>query len=276
MKKWVNAVWILTLVVLPAAAQEPLPAGCNVSTLSEIFTNVGASLVEEELTPQQAVFIIDALDSALTATRNACLPDADGEMQGIDYSAIRQSRTEDGAFVLGDEAAPITIVEFADFLCPHCQTYHATMQQVIEEYVASGQAKFEYRMFPVVDPNVSPALAAMVECADILNPGGFWHAHDVMYELAEAGFTGLTPFTFAARTGMGYDTMVTCVEESAGQVQTDTEFARAVGISGTPSVLVRYGDGEVEAIVVDGNTVNSASVPYMVLSAVIEAAQTAE
>jgi protein-disulfide isomerase len=36
------------------------------------------------------------------------------------YEGIPFERLEDGGFVLGDPAAPITIVEFADFLCSHC------------------------------------------------------------------------------------------------------------------------------------------------------------
>src|SRR4051794_33993937 len=42
------------------------------------------------------------------------------------YSDIPQSRTEDGAFVLGDPDAPITIIEFLDWGCPHCQAYKPT------------------------------------------------------------------------------------------------------------------------------------------------------
>ena len=42
----------------------------------------------------------------------------------------------------------------------------------------------------------------MVECADRLEPGSFWRAHDLMYELTSAGFNGLSHFTFASRAGL--------------------------------------------------------------------------
>src|SRR5690606_1092531 len=56
----------------------------------------------------------------------------------LDISEIPQGRLEDGGFYIGEENAPIIIVEFADWACPHCQTYRAIMDQVIEEYVVTG------------------------------------------------------------------------------------------------------------------------------------------
>src|SRR5690606_1544534 len=276
MRKWIVSILALLLIALPVWAQdsEPLPAGCNVSTLGTIFTNTGASLSEEQLTATEAVFIIDMLDASLAALRDACAPDeAEADENMFDYSAIPQSRTEDGAFVLGEPDAPITIVEFADFMCPHCQNYHATVQQIIETYVVTGQAKFEYRFFPIVDANLSPLTARMAECADILKPDNFWHAHDMLYELTQAGFNSMTPFTFAARTGLDYGARVSCVEEDAGQLVTDVELAQAEGITGTPSIMIRYGDGELEDINSNGENTVRSSIPFTVVAAVIESAQ---
>lgn len=258
-----------------AAADTALPAGCNVGTLSQIFTATADSLSEETLTREEVVLILDMLDDSLAALRETCGEEETAAAQdAIDYSAIPQSRTEDGGFVLGDPDAPVTIVEFADFMCPHCQTYHGTVQELIREYVATGQAKFEYRFFPVVNPDLSPLTAAMVECAEILNPGSFWHAHDVMYELTAAGFNTLTPLTFATRAGIDYEAMVQCVQEDAGQVFTDVELAQASQVTGTPSVMVRYGDGELEDITdAEGQPVSRASVPLLILAHVIEEAQ---
>lgn len=271
MKKLI-ALAILLVMAWPAAAQDTLPAGCNVSTLSEILTTVGGSLAEEDLSAEQAVFVIDTLNGALRATRDACTENT--RASTIDFSQIPQSRTGDGGFVLGDPDAPITIVEFADFMCPHCQTFHQTTRQVIEAYVLTGMAKFEYRFFPVVDANLSPLTASMTECAEILEPGVFWHAHDVMYELAAHGFNGLTPFTFAVRTGISYDDMATCIDETASQVNTDVAVGRAAGVNSTPTILVRYNDGELEHIQdSDGTEIGGGNLPFPILSSVIEAAQ---
>jgi protein-disulfide isomerase len=160
----------------------------------------------------------------------------------VDYSEIPQERLADGGFVLGNPEAPITIVAFEDFLCPHCQSYKATTSQFISKYVATGMARFEYRFFPAVDPTYSALSAQFAECADILKPGSFWNAHDAMFELASASrFTNSTPRTFAERMGIPYTDLLECSSD-AEQVDIDSQLGQQLGVTGTPTIMVRYGD----------------------------------
>lgn len=160
----------------------------------------------------------------------------------VDYSTIPQERLPDGGFVLGNPDAPVTIVAFEDFLCPHCQRYKSTTEQFISQYVEPGLARFEYRFLPAVDPTYSALSAQFAECADILEPGSFWTAHDVMFELATASrFNNSTPRTFADRMGISYTELLECTAD-ADQVQKDSQLAQQLGASGTPYVMVRYGD----------------------------------
>jgi protein-disulfide isomerase len=187
------------------------------------------------------------------------------------YDSIPQSRTADGGFVLGNPDAPITVVEFADFLCSHCQNYKLTIDRVIHDFVATGQAKLEYRTLPAVDPTQSVYAAQLAECADTLNPGAFWQAHDVMFELiSRSSFDpNTTPREFSDRMGLAYGDLLTCAAE-ANQVSTDSALAKRLGVSGTPAVLFRYGAGEPEWL--DGQPGRGAP-PYDMLEALIEAAQ---
>ena len=46
----------------------------------------------------------------------------------------------------GDDSAPITIVEYASFTCPHCATYHnGVLPKLKAEYVETGKVKFVVR-----------------------------------------------------------------------------------------------------------------------------------
>lgn len=160
----------------------------------------------------------------------------------VDYSAIPQERLEDGGYVIGDPSAPITIVAFEDFLCPHCQRYKATVDQFMSQYVATGLARFEYRFLPAVDATYSPMSAKLVECADTLKPGSFWTAHDVMFEVASsARFNNSSPRTFADRMDIPYTDLLEC-QQDANQVNVDMQLADRVGATGTPTILVRYGN----------------------------------
>lgn len=187
------------------------------------------------------------------------------------YDDIPKSRTEDGAFVLGNPDAPFTVVEFSDFLCPHCQDYEPVIDQFIRDYVATGKAKFEYRMLPAVDPTNSYYTAQLAECANTLKPGSFWVAHDVMFDLTtNSRFNPTTtPRTFADRMGIEYGDLLQC-STTAEQVFTDRSVAQKMEVSGTPAVLVRYGDGDMQWI--SGKPERGAP-QYDMLAALADAAQ---
>ncbi len=163
----------------------------------------------------------------------------------IDFGAIPQERTEDGAFILGDPNAPITIVEFADFLCPHCQAYEPTINRLIEEYVTTGQARFEYRMLPTQD--LSPFVARVAECADEQAENGFWVAHAELFYLASRGHRDDIGRELSKRMNLNYGALLECTED-ANQVTIDQRIANSAGVSGTPGVRVRYNNGPLQII----------------------------
>ena len=160
---------------------------------------------------------------------------------GSAYADIPQARQADGGFVLGSADAPITIVAFEDFLCSHCQRFKPTVDQFIAKYVATGMARFEYRIFPAVHPGYSPLAGKLVECADSLRPGSFWHAHDVLFEIASArAFSDQSSRTFAESMDMSYADLLECTAD-ATQVDIDTQLGTQLGVTGTPTIMVRYG-----------------------------------
>ena len=51
-----------------------------------------------------------------------------------------------GDVVLGDEAAPVTVIEYASFTCSHCAAFHAdTWPRFKAEYVDTGKVRFILR-----------------------------------------------------------------------------------------------------------------------------------
>jgi protein-disulfide isomerase len=183
----------------------------------------------------------------------------------FDYSAIPQDRTEDGAFVLGDPDAPITVVEFADFQCGHCQSYTSVIEQVIENYVLTGQARFEFRMTPTVDR--TGFNFKLVECA-VEQGANFWVAHDVMFGLTSRGWTQNSSQEFASQLNVSLSDLLSCAGD-ANQWMADASVAGTAGVTGTPAIRVRVGDGVLQPIApqyTDGGA------PYEVIAAAIEAA----
>src|SRR5215212_4861291 len=69
-----------------------------------------------------------------------------------------------GDHVLGDAKAPITLIEYASFTCPHCAHFSvAVLPEVKKKWIDSGKVKLIYRDFPL-DQTALKA-AQLAECA---------------------------------------------------------------------------------------------------------------
>lgn len=163
---------------------------------------------------------------------------------GIQYSTIPQSRLPDGGFVLGNADAPVTIIEFADYGCPHCQNYKPTIDKFIQEYVQTGRAKYEFRIFPTAGGQLTYFIGQIAVCLEDQKPGAFWESSELFFQKAMRGlYNQDTARTVTQELGLNYSEALSC-SSTETQIQTDIDFGQRVGIRGTPSVLARYGNSE--------------------------------
>jgi protein-disulfide isomerase len=187
------------------------------------------------------------------------------------YPDVPTVRGEDGAFIIGDPEAPVVVIEFADFLCPFCQEYHTdVVNPFIEEYVLTGQARFEYRFFPVIDPQLSPLMSVVNECA--FEQGAFWAAHDYLYELAAANAVDQDlATTVAEELGLDVDQMTECVNgDGPFQWQEDQLYGQDLGVSGTPAIRVRIGDEPAGILTTDDGEFGRGGAPIEALAEFVE------
>lgn len=148
----------------------------------------------------------------------------------------------DGGYIMGNPDAPITIVEFADYLCPACQNYKPDVDRFMEEYVATGKARWEFRLLPTAGGETTQYAGNLAYCAAA--EGKHWgYITEVMYELAQTGqLQRNAAGAFADRMGLGVDTLLRCAQ-SATFVRDDVRFANSMGASSTPTVLYRLNEG---------------------------------
>lgn len=87
--------------------------------------------------------------------------------------------------ILGNPDADIIIVEYSDFECPFCKTFHKTMTQIMDEYGASGKVAWVYRHFPLTNHKQAIPAAEASECvAKIGGNEKFWEYSNVLYSNA--------------------------------------------------------------------------------------------
>jgi protein-disulfide isomerase len=186
-----------------------------------------------------------------------------------DYSSLNQTRLADGGFVIGNPEANVTIIEFADYSCPACQSYLPTMDQYFNEYVKTGKAKFEYRIFPTHGGETTRFMGQLVECFEEQKPGSFWVAKDLLFQSSMRGsYDETTARTVASQLGVDYSRALNC-SNNAKQVDTDVEFGRSLGVQSTPAVMVRYGDETPQFISYNGQQYSRGGVPYEAIQAAV-------
>jgi protein-disulfide isomerase len=141
---------------------------------------------------------------------------------------------------IGDEDAPILIVEFSDFQCPYCTRFHSqTLAPLLEQY--GDQIRFVYRDFPLtsIHPDAFKAAEA-AECAD--EQGKFWELHDAMFQNQPITGVGLAAITTMADAldGLDVDALNECIESGkyAEEVQKDMTDASSYGVTGTPTFFI--------------------------------------
>jgi protein-disulfide isomerase len=148
---------------------------------------------------------------------------------------------------MGQADAPITILVFSDFQCPFCGVLAtSTEEQLIENFVNTGQARLEYRHFIVVDGNVggseSRDAAEASECA--AEQGQFWNYHNFVFGNQQGegrgAFAERRLKAFAEAIGLDTAAFNACFDSNryAGAVRTDEALGTQMGVTGTPSVFV--------------------------------------
>lgn len=193
-----------------------------------------------------AVAVIVAAAAIVVSLSDNTISSAD-----VNYTELPAERLADGGFVIGNPEAPITIVEFADFLCPHCQQYKSEINRVMEELVAPGLARFEFRMLPTQGP-LSESLFNLAVCIDDTDTHTFWDAHDTIFAVASNPSIASSAVAreVAARLGLSYAPLLECVGDlqnsQSGQFITDSRLASTTDVQGTPAVRVRYGDSSLQ------------------------------
>jgi protein-disulfide isomerase len=138
---------------------------------------------------------------------------------------------------IGPRDARVTIVEFSDFQCHFCQRLQSDLRAVRDLHPDDVAIVFRHFPLEAIHPHaVQAALAS--ECA--ARAGRFEAYHDALFALGDS-IGQVSWGTLALRAGIRDTTaFAPCMRDSATRmrVREDIEAGRALGITGTPVILV--------------------------------------
>ena len=170
-------------------------------------------------------------------------------------------------YIRGNPNAPILMIEYSDYDCPFCKQYHATMNQIMDEYGITGRVAWVYRQFPIgeLHPNAPKLSKAALCVGDIGGNEAFWTFSDLIFE--ERAIDEPTNVTklpqYAEQAGVSQAAYVECMNDDRmdAVVLESAKDALGLGAQGTPYTVLLVGNQQA--------VINGAQ-PYDVVKGIVE------
>lgn len=151
-------------------------------------------------------------------------------------ASVLKMPVTDRDHVRGNPRAPVTLVEYGDYECPHCGRAHPITQQLLATF--DQKLKFVYRHFPL--KNIHPHAELAAESAEAAGAqDNFWEMHDWLFEnqlyLSSESILGA-----ARELGLDTDAFVEDLGTHAFRDRVQSDFLTGVrsGVNGTPTFFI--------------------------------------
>jgi len=143
----------------------------------------------------------------------------------------------------GDKNAPIELVEYGDYQCPHCGAAYPIIKSIQKKM--GSKLKFVYRNFPLAESHPNATNAAIATEAAAVQ-GKFWEMHDVVFEHQQS-LSDAALIKYAQKIGLDISKFESDFDkqEIQDKVESDLESGVRSGVNGTPSFFIngkKYND----------------------------------
>jgi protein-disulfide isomerase len=190
------------------------------------------------------------------------LPGAAQAQETAEDSDIDTSTIAD--MVIGSQDAPVTMIEYASFTCPHCRDFHADQwEQIKANYIDTGKVKFIFR--EVYFDRFGLWASMIARCGGEMR---FYGITDILYDTQQEWIAGGDPALIAENlkkigltAGMDAATVDACMRDETMAktlVAWFQENAARDNVESTPTLFI------------DG--VKHGNMPYDEIAALLDAA----
>jgi protein-disulfide isomerase len=168
--------------------------------------------------------------------------------QYIDITGEPWGRVNMGAVALDDRpiqgpaAAPVTIVEFADFECPFCAHAFSIMETLVNT-TYKGKVKLIFKNYPLNAHPWAMKAAEAAECARLQNPAAFWDFARYFY--ANQGSINIKNIQdnvdkVAKQQKLDAPSLKACMDnpQTEAHIKQDQNDGNSIHVSSTPTFFV--------------------------------------
>lgn len=141
-------------------------------------------------------------------------------------------------WVKGGREAKIVLIEYSDFQCPACKTYHPLLKKLTEEF--GDKIAFVYRFFPLRQIHKNADLASQAAQAAGLQ-GKFWEMHDLIFDhqrdWAEVPKADVFFIGYAESLALDMNKFKNDIDSEAVKKRVDGDYQGGIdaGINSTPT-----------------------------------------
>ncbi|MBB6450160.1 protein-disulfide isomerase [Geomicrobium halophilum] len=145
----------------------------------------------------------------------------------------------------GDEAAPVSIVEFGDYKCPACLSWdHEIVPQLYNDYVDNGEASLSfYNYIGFGEESLQASLAAQTVYEEA--PDQYWNFHHALFQQtgqheSQVTVDLLLDVAEEHAPAVDQDELETAIvnEEALSQLEHDHSVIEEFNVQATPTIMV--------------------------------------
>ncbi len=140
----------------------------------------------------------------------------------------------------GPEKAPVTIVEFSDMQCPHCQKAAPGIEQLLAQ---EPEAHFVFQNFPLPLHNWAEKAAEYVDCVGRMGNDAVWKfiqkTFDEQANITEANADEKLK-AIATASGANGGEIAACAAkpDTKARVEASVALGKSVGVNSTPTLFI--------------------------------------
>ena len=138
--------------------------------------------------------------------------------------------------VAGDANAPVTLVEYGDYECPHCGHAYPIVKSI--QHRLGKKLRFVFRNFPLAESHPHARHAA--EAAEAAAAQGkFWQMHDAIYE-NQMQLEDEDLVATARQLKLDAQAIARALEEGTWTARVREDFRSGIrsGVNGTPTFFI--------------------------------------